>query len=213
MREGIGLYAIQLPCRGRRFSERAIDRVDTIVKEVTDSLAGLLDLPFALFGHSMGALLAFEVARMIPSRYGLTAQVLFVSAHSAPRILRAEPKISELPEDEFIARILALDGTPHEVFHDPQLRSITLPALRADFRAIEAYEYRAGEPLSCDITAFAGIDDRHFTLDTMIAWESETTASFKFHSIPGGHFFINESQSELLALIIRELSTALLKIV
>lgn len=195
---GIQTELVQLPGRGMRFAEPPFASCDLLVETLATDFFPKLSTPFAFFGHSMGALIAFELARYLRSHHKRSPQYLFLSGCSAAHVFEISPKIHELPEDKFIEELRRLDGTPAEVFDNPELLKILLPGLRADFTICETYRYKDSEPLDCPITAFAGDDDREIKVADVRAWQLQTTGSFSFHVFSGGHFFLHEKWEEMV---------------
>jgi medium-chain acyl-[acyl-carrier-protein] hydrolase len=164
-----------------------------------------LDKPFALFGHSMGASLAFELANHVQRSHGIEPAHLFVSARRAPRVPDDSPITYNLPEDDFIAHLRELNGTPREVLEHSELMQLMIPLLRADFQLVQTYRYREAPPLSCPITAFAGADDLEISPEQVEPWREHTTTRFELNTLAGDHFFIHSKQQMLLRILTREL--------
>ncbi|HOA25295.1 MAG TPA: alpha/beta fold hydrolase [Aggregatilineales bacterium] len=200
----VEVCAVQLPGRETRISEPPMTDLPSLVEALAGALLPCLDRPFALFGHSMGALLGFELARVLEAQ-GLRAERLFVSAHRAPHLPDRDEPISTLPEPDFLNEIRRLNGTPPEVLADDELRALVLPVLRADFAMIEAYTYREGEPLSSPITALGGLADGSVTREELEAWGAHTRAGFVVRMFPGDHFYIQSARPLLMQIIAREL--------
>ena len=156
------------------------------------------DRPFVLFGHSMGATLAFEVALGL-ARDGVTPQGLFVSGRRAPSRFRDE-RVHLYTDAEFLADLKRLSGTDPQMFDDDVLGMI-LPALRSDYRAAESYRYQPGPRLACRIVALTGQDDPQVTLDEARAWAEHTSSQFECGVFPGAHFFLNTQVAAVLNLI------------
>ena len=195
----VGVGAVQLPGREGRFSESLVDRAGPVVAGVADALAGYgAPAPLALFGHSMGAVLAFEVARALRLRNAGQPCHLFIAGRTPPAHPTAPRPISGLPEEELIRELERLGGTPPEVLGDGELMRLMLPMVRADFRLNETWRPSAGPPLSCPLTTFAGAEDPEAPPDAMVGWEAETTGPVEHHVLPGGHFFPVGSRAELL---------------
>jgi medium-chain acyl-[acyl-carrier-protein] hydrolase len=204
----IDVRPVQLPGRENRLPERPFDALDPLVVALADAIEPQLDAPYALFGYSMGALIVFELARTLV-RTGARAPVkLLAAAHRAPHLEDPGPDIHALPEARFIQAIRRLHGTPDEVLDHPELRSLLLPLLRADFTLCETYRYRAGEPLDCPIVAFGGTQDSDISRRELEAWREHTRARFTLRMLPGGHFFLHTVRSALLAAISEELAPA-----
>ena len=165
-----------------------------------------LTLPYALFGHSLGAFIAFDLAHEI-ARLGLREPSnLFVSAQRGPRLGYPERPIFHLPDDQFLAGVLArYKSIPRTLMAQDDYMRVLLRILRADFTLVEDYKYRTLARLSCPITVFGGADDSRITAAQLEAWSLETSARCAVHVLPGGHFFIDSARSELLALIREEL--------
>jgi medium-chain acyl-[acyl-carrier-protein] hydrolase len=200
----IEICPIQLPGRGHRIRQPLFTECSALVTTLENDVKAYADKPFVFFGHSMGALLAFEVARRLGSREGPLH--LFVSGRSAPQIPRRHKrKLSDLPDGELLQELRRLDGTPSQILARPEMVKEMLPVLRADFSVVESYSYQATPPLTCPISAYAGSEDAIIKQDVE-AWSRQTTSTFSFTAFPGGHFFIQTSQRLLLEVLRRELS-------
>jgi medium-chain acyl-[acyl-carrier-protein] hydrolase len=199
---------VELPGRGKRIAESPFSRMPPLVEAAGQGLLSYLDKPFAFFGHSLGAVVGFELARLLQRRHDLSPVRLFVSGHRAPQIVSDCPPVHDLPDSEFAEEVRRLHGTPDEVLDHAELRELLLPILRADFAASETYAFEAGKPLTCPVTAFGGLQDEHVTREHLEAWRGHTTALFGLRMLPGDHFFLNTSRSMLIAAIARELNRA-----
>lgn len=200
------ICAIQLPGRERRLSEPAIRRVDQAADILVEVLRPHIDLPFVLFGHSMGAILAYEVARGLLRSVGVEPRGLFVSGHRAPHLPSRRRILHTLPRDELIAEIKALNGTPEEVFEHADLVDLVLPTLRSDFELVETYAQRAEPVLSCPVIAMSGSDDPEVLPDELTGWQSATTGPFKTVLFDGDHFYLNDVRSGLFETLAREIA-------
>jgi medium-chain acyl-[acyl-carrier-protein] hydrolase len=199
--EHVEVVPVQLPGRENRFDEPTIDSADLLVGRLLDGLSGHLDRPFAIFGHSMGALIAFELARRLRMT-GLEPVQLFVSGCKAPHLpLDASKHRHHLPDREFISAVGGMNGVPREVLANADLMELVLPALRSDFKLVETYRYRAQPPLRCPISAFGGLQDKEVARDQVDAWSRHTVGPFQVQMLPGDHFFINSARSSLLRLV------------
>jgi len=202
----VEVCSVQLPGRGTRIREEPLSDLWQVVEEAAQGLQPYFDRPFAFFGHSMGALICYELTRQLESENKTGPKHLFVSAHRAPHLPRIEPSFYDLPDDELIDELRRLKGTPSEVLENPELMHLMLPLMRADFSVCQIYEYQAAaKPLACPITVFGGLEDT-VTNEQLQEWRQHTTATFKLKLFPGDHFFIHTSQESLL----RELAQALL---
>ncbi len=204
----VELNVIQLPGRGGRLRETPIDSVPTLTNLITSELLPYLDRPYAFFGHSMGAVLALEVARAA-MRVGREGPAhLFLSAKRPPHLPRLEADLHRLPDDAFLKLLgTRYGGVPAEVLQEPELLNLVLPALRADITALETFTPSAVEPLRCAVTAYGGEDDRLVTLEQLHAWRSYTTGQFRARQFSGGHFYLQSAQDELLADIAEDLAS------
>ncbi|MGP1384412.1 MAG: thioesterase II family protein [Thainema sp.] len=196
--DDVDVCAIELPGHGTRLTEPPISDLDELVTAIAHVIQPFLDRPFALFGHSMGALLSFELARHYRRHNQPMPTHLFVSGHRAPQLPDPEPPIYALPESEFRDKLRRLQGTPQAVLDNDEFMALLLPVLRADFTVCETYSYRPEPPLSCPITAFGGTQDAATRRGRLRAWRYQTDARFTKHVLPGHHFFIHSAETELL---------------
>jgi medium-chain acyl-[acyl-carrier-protein] hydrolase len=194
-----------LPGRELRLRESAYTRVDQLVDALAREITPYLDKPFAFFGHSMGAILSFELARRLRSEHGVEPEHLFISGRRSPRVPRRDLYIHHLPDAEFVAEIEQLNGTPREVLEHQELMEMVIPMLRADFAVCHSYTYVPGEPLSCPITVLSGIHDDTTPREEIEGWHDETTGNCRIHMLEGDHFFLNQQQATILPIITRAL--------
>ena len=206
----VELCAVQLPGREWRLGEPMITDPAAAIDALSAALAPAMDRPFAFFGHSMGALLAYELARRLRAEGRRQPAHLFVSGRPAPHLPAERTPIHALPEAEFIQRLRELEGTPEAVFQDAEMMSIFLPILRADLTVAETFPLQDGPPLSIPISAYGGLADVHAAPERVREWRRHTDAEFRSHIFPGGHFFLNERRPEVLAELSRELRRTLL---
>jgi surfactin synthase thioesterase subunit len=185
----VDVLALQYPGRQERLGERCIDSIDALVDAVVPELDGWLDRPFALFGHSMGAIVAYEVARILEVERGLVPRGLFVSGRRAPSTYRVE-NVHRGGDPSLLREIVRLGGTPPQLLDDEDVRQMMLPALRGDYKAIETYVWEPGPPLSCPISAFLGAADPLTSEGEAAAWAQHTTGDFELRVFPGGHFYL-----------------------
>ena len=196
---------VEFPGRGTRLMEAPLTRLTPLVQALAQALAPLLDKPFAFFGHSLGALVAFELARYLRRQSGVRPVRLFVSADRAPQIPARGRPMHALPEGEFLAELRRLNGIPATVLEDADIMQIMLPILRADFAVYETYAYSTELPLPCSITGFGGLHDHRVSRGDLEAWCDQTSASFSLRMFPGDHFFLNTVQPLLLQALSHQL--------
>ncbi|AFZ01586.1 thioesterase II family protein [Calothrix sp. PCC 6303] len=194
----IEICLVELPGRGTQIKLTPFTRIEPLVSAIAPIILPYLDKPFAFFGHSMGGLLSFELARYLRQEYSKQASHLFVSASRAPQIPSPKPPIHALPETEFHQELRRLNGTPDSVLENTELMQLLIPLLRADFAVLETYVYTPQPPLECSITAFGGLQDQEVTIQELEGWRSQTQNSFQLEMFSGDHFFIHPCQSRLL---------------
>jgi pyochelin biosynthesis protein PchC len=200
LRPRIDVLAVQYPGRQDRWRDSLIDNVPELADAVTAALGPWLDRPVALFGHSMGASVAFEVAVRL-AREGIVPSQLFVSGRRAPSRHREDDDLHAADDDRIIAELSTMAGTDPRVLDDPELLGMILPAVRNDYRAAATYRYAGSPPLACPITALTGADDSRVTLDEAQAWRAHTTAGFDLRVFSGGHFFLVDHRPEVLEIL------------
>lgn len=192
----VELCPVLLPGREERLDEPAISTMDEMVPALAVGLAPLLDMPFALFGHSMGGMIAFALARHLGERATGPAH-LFLSACS-PRRTPDHSHKHRLPDPELVEELRVMNGTPPEFFEHEELMELILPTMRADFTLSETYGVAEGVRLDIPITAFAGDKDDAAPPAQVEGWREHTTAPFSLHVMPGDHFFLNDFQPILV---------------
>lgn len=194
----VEVVAIRLPGRECRLREQPYSRMEDLVAQLVERVGPLLDRPHAWFGHSMGALIAFEVCRALRRR-GLPEPVrLLVSGRRAPHLTGWEPPVHAAPHREVMERLRLLNGTPPEILDDAAMMSALLPVLRADFAVSERYRYTADRPLDCPITALGGTDDPMAGVPELSAWREHTRGDFTAHVVEGDHFFLHTSRESVM---------------
>lgn len=205
----IEVCPLQLPGRSSRLQEMPFTSMELLVKACVRELRSYLDKPFAFFGHSMGAIIGFEIARLLRRLDGRLPVHLFVSGHGAPQLARAKTPTYSLPEPEFINEVSRLNGTPREVLEQPELMQVVLPLLRGDFELIETYVYHDEPPLPVGLTALGGLEDEEISRADLEGWLAQTTGRFSLRMLPGDHFYLNSSPQLLLPLLAQELRSTL----
>jgi medium-chain acyl-[acyl-carrier-protein] hydrolase len=205
----VDVRAIHLPGREVRLREQPYTRAEASADAIAEALEERLDLPFAFFGHSMGALLCFEVARALRRRGLPEPGYLFVSGHRAPQIPSPRPAVFHLPEAEFLEALQDLYDPPEAAWKIPELRALLLPTLRADITLCETYEYSSEPPLDCPIVAFGGRDDQETPIEALQSWRMQTRAGFEMKRFEGGHFYLEAALPEILEIMDSKLETML----
>lgn len=200
----IDLIAVQLPGHETRMREAPFRRMSPLIAHLADELSEELTSPHAFFGHSLGALIAFELARELRRRGRRLPTRLFLSARPAPRSQREQPP-HLLDDANLIAALSGLDGMKEEVLLNTELMQVFLPVLKADFELDKTYTYESEPPLNCSISAFGGSKDEFAYPELLKGWEDETLKEFKLRIFPGNHFFLERSRNLLLRTIVEDL--------
>ncbi|MEJ7808446.1 MAG: alpha/beta fold hydrolase [Telluria sp.] len=195
----IEVCAIQLPGRGMRMAEQPYTSMQELVVALAQVLTKQDRTPFAFFGHSMGALLALELARFC-ARHSLDMPLcLIASGAAAPQFDRPPRNLHTLSDDALIDALRDYDGSPPEVLEHRELMALLLPMIRADFQLIESHVYRAGRPLELPLTVFVGDGDGQITQESAPHWQKETHGPCQVRQFQGGHFFINSDRAAVLS--------------
>jgi medium-chain acyl-[acyl-carrier-protein] hydrolase len=197
----IALCPVQLPGREERLFERPFERLQPLVEAAAAELLPVLSSRYVLFGHSMGALVCYELAQVLRDRGAPPPLHLFVSGAPAPHRAGETEPIFDLPEDRFLPALRRYGGLPDEVLRSRELLDLLLPRLRADLAVTGTYVYTARPPLACPITAFGGDADPSVAADAVKAWREHTLGSFDAEIFPGGHFFVSDVAGPILARI------------
>jgi medium-chain acyl-[acyl-carrier-protein] hydrolase len=199
------LCAVQLPGREGRLAENAFSDLASLINTMAPELEPYLDREFAFFGHSNGALIAFELARWLRRQGRALPRQLVISACSAPQLPPVDPPIHGLGDSEFIQELRRLQGTPENILHNQELMQLVLPSLRADFALRETYMYCQEPPLPIPITVFRGQQDSEVSAQEAEAWGEQTTAAFGVRAFSGDHFFIHSERNLVVQELVREL--------
>ncbi|WLQ32272.1 alpha/beta fold hydrolase [Streptomyces castrisilvae] len=202
---GIEVAAVRLPGRESRYTDPPYRTMGPLVADLADAITATADRPYALFGHSMGARVAFETARRLRRVGGPQPRCLFVSGCRAPH-LPLRPPTGHLTDARFVQELRALGGAPPQFFADPELVALLLPMLRADFGVLESYEHAPAAPLGLPVRAFCGDADPHVSPAQAAAWRAHTTSRFGLTRVAGGHFYLAERRDTLLRTIREELA-------
>ena len=204
---GIEVLAVQYPGREDRAAEPCLTAVADLADQIHAELGRSLPGTFAFFGHSMGAILAFEVARRIARQEGRGPAHLFVSGRPAPP-RRRHRDLHRAGDLALIAELAALGGTDPRILADSEVLELILPAMRGDYTASETYRFTPGPPLSCEITAMTGDRDWLSTVAEAAAWSAHTTGAFTLRVYPGGHFYLNDCRARVLEVISSSLAAS-----
>lgn len=202
---------IQLPGRGNRMKDAPFQHVTPLVKAISKAILPYLHKPFSFFGYSMGAIIGFELTRLLQAEYGLKPLHLFVAGRTAPQVVIDKPHTYHLPDAEFLESLKDLNGTPKELMANAELMQLMIPLLRADFEVCQTYSYVPGPRLDCPMTVYGGTQDEHVSLEDYEAWQAQTTGPFKLKMFEGDHFFIHSHQQQLLQTLADELDQVIVK--
>lgn len=205
----VQIYPVKLPGRENRMEEKPFHRLEPLVGTLARVLRPYLNLPFAFFGYSVGALIAFELAREIRWQYRLTPAYLFAAAFPAPQLPRPKFSIHKLPQSEFIDGLRRFNAMPEEVLQNPELLELFLPTLRADCALYENFVYEPELPMGCPLSVFGGLDDPTIDRGALVAWRELTQASFRLRMFPGKHFFIPGNREQIVEAVIEDLEPIL----
>jgi medium-chain acyl-[acyl-carrier-protein] hydrolase len=203
----VEVCAVQLPGQGGRLLERPFTRLAAMVEALAPALAPLADRPFAFFGHSMGAMVAFELTRLLRREGRPLPAHLFVSGRRAPQV-PTEPPTYDWSEADFLAELRRLNGTPQEVLEHEELMRLLLPQLRADFEVVQTYRYTPEPPLDIPVSVFGGVNDCGASREMLAPWAEQTTGPFTLQMLPGDHFFLHGAEPLFMSALARKLHEA-----
>ncbi len=194
---GLNVYPVQLPGRANRMQEPRLQEFSQVIPPLIAILESFFDVPFAFFGHSMGALLSFELARALRRAHYPLPSALFLSATSPPHLIQSA-RLENLPDALFVENLTTkYHSIPVEISSNTECLALFLPTLRADFSLLSTYAYREEDPLDCFITCFAGLDDPDVKLEELPSWQRHTSQLVEIHTFPGDHFFLQRYQQEI----------------
>ncbi|MBS0307896.1 MAG: thioesterase [Proteobacteria bacterium] len=204
----IELIAVQYPGRATRLREAPCTDLAALLDDIERAIPPLLDRPFAFFGHSMGATVAYELARRLQLAGKPLPQYLFLSGRSAPQLPVTRKPIHALPEGEFLDAMRNMNGTPAEILEHRELMEMMLPIIRADFQALETWQHHDAPMLAIPMSMFGGIADAAVPMENLDAWSACTSGKMKRHMFPGDHFFLHQHYPAMLNIITRALDSA-----
>jgi surfactin synthase thioesterase subunit len=199
----VDVCAIQLPGHQTRLAEPPFTDLAPMLGAIAEALLPYSDLPWALFGHSFGGLVAFEFARWL-RRNGSPPRHLFIAGALPPEVLARRPS-APASDSDLVASLQRRNGLPAAVLGDAELLELVLPALRADVTVLENYRYQPESPLDVPLSVFGGAKETESTPTVLSAWRSHTSNAFRHRILPGGHFFIDSERAALLASITEDL--------
>jgi len=199
------VYGVQLPGRETRFTEPPFHRLEPLLDALTPAITPLLDRPFAFFGHSLGALVSFELCRRLRHAGAPLPLHLFLSARGAAQEPLREERLHDVPDPALIDALARYGGAPAEVLASAELMELLLPTIRADFAVNETYAYRSEPPLPVPLSALGGALDETVLHERLEAWQHQTTAAFQLRIFPGDHFYIKPQQNEVTTVILSAL--------
>lgn len=205
----VELCAVELPGRETRFTEPAHSSMSTLLPDLLAAVRPLTNVPFALVGHSLGAIVAFEIGRSLAAGHDASrAAIVVACGHPAPHLPRRQTPIASLSDTDLEMQLRKLNGSPPEFWQHPELKELLLPILRADLEVAESYRYTARAPLTWPILAFGGSDDPNVPPADLHAWRDHTSGLFRATILPGDHFFIRNRAPELVRALLDVLGFA-----
>ncbi|WPY01820.1 Thioesterase (plasmid) [Candidatus Trichorickettsia mobilis] len=199
--EHVELVAIQLPGREHRFSEPLLYNISHVVDKLCENFSSYIGKPFVFFGHSIGALIAFEFVRTLRRKGMPQPKHLIISGAKAPQVALKRAPIYNLTDSKLIEEIRKYNGIPISILEDEELMAIFLPIIRADFFISETYKYTSEEPLTFPITSLGGLGDDTFDFEDLLKWKEQTSSSFEYNLLPGDHFFIRSSYQKVIRIV------------
>jgi surfactin synthase thioesterase subunit len=195
----VAVWGVVPPGRGERLGEPSFDRLTDLVRTLVADVE--FQAPFAFFGHSLGAVVAFETARALAAGGRPGPARLFVSGHRPPQLPLVDEPIHDLPWARFRAEVAQrYPKPPPELAEDDELYAEILETLRCDLSLFETYEYRPGAPLDCPITVVSGVDD-HWTEADLVPWGTHTAAGCQVHMIDGDHFYLPKQSAQVIRIV------------
>jgi medium-chain acyl-[acyl-carrier-protein] hydrolase len=202
----LDIHALALPGRGARLEAAPFTSIEPLVASACEAIVAACTLPFALFGHSMGALIAFEAARLLRRSFDLQPVHLYVSGFRAPHLIDPRPALYDLPRNEFVEEIRRIGAPTFDPDKYPELIELMLPTLRADFRVVQTYKYGEAPALNCPITAFGGRADPEVAEWQLSEWRQHTNGPFSISLHGGNHACIVTDPREIQRRIGRDLA-------
>ncbi|MCB2298659.1 thioesterase II family protein [Clostridium tagluense] len=198
----IQVVPIELKGRGKRFGEFFYESLEEAVDDIFENIKDkIVDDDFAIYGHSMGSLLAYELYYKISELNLRKPKHIFFSGYKAPSIVRERENTYTLPNYEFMKKVMELGGTPEELMKNKELLQIFLPIIRSDFKILETYNYEEREEkIQCDVSILNGRQDS-INLEELLTWKNHVCRGFKVYNFEGNHFFINSNVENITSII------------
>lgn len=198
----IQLEPIELKGRGKRWSEFFYETLEEAVDDIFNVIKNkICDDDYAIYGHSMGSLLAYELYYKINEMRVRKSKHIFFSGYEAPSMIKGKENTYTLPDYDFIKNVIDLGGTPEELMINKELRQISLPIIRSDFKIVETYSYQEREnKIECDVSILNGKQDS-INLEEILAWKNHVCGGFKVYNFEGNHFFINDNVENITSII------------
>jgi len=187
----IELYALELPGRGRRFRDQPFSKLSVLIETLIPEFSDYIEKPFLFWGHSLGGLIAFELACSLQALYQLAPTCLYISASRAPHLDKPEPPKHLMTDQDLLEELARFKGTPQAILDNAEIMALLLPTLRADFSMIETYQY-LGQRLACPIWTLSGAEDEAVSLAEVEAWEQQSLEPKHHQLVAGDHFFLHE---------------------
>lgn len=205
--DDIEILPLELPGHETRIDEKLIDTLPDLCESLIEVIAPMTDLPYAFFGHSMGALVAFETTRLLRKNNVKLPSKLFLSAHIPPDQELREKPMYNLDKEDLIKELKRMGGTSEELLEDSYFAELYIPIIRADMAICEKYIYSYQTPLPVPIHMFGGFDDITVTPEELLGWRKQTTSNFVCHIYDGGHFYLVNHLDEIFSIIKSNLCT------
>jgi len=206
----VELIAIQLPGRETRLRETPLRRIADAVDAVVPALRTLENKPYAFFGHSMGAVIAWDVARALHAASRPAPARLILSGRRAPGVIDRDPPLRHLSDEQFVSELnRRYGGIPAQVAADRDIMALLLPGLRADIAALETHQPESAVPLNVPLTILGGTDDERAPLAELEAWRAHSTGPFRIRTYPGGHFYLNDHRQSVVGEVLSDLATVI----
>ncbi len=202
---GVNVCAVQLPGREDRLAETRYRHLAPLVDALATVLTPAFDAPYAFFGHSMGALIAFELARRLQQTGRPLPTRLFLSGHRSPDRRPASSAIHALPDQEFMEALRRFGGTPDVLLNDPEFVALALPVLRADFTLCETYEFVPGPALEVPLTILAATRDRHVPVEDLDGWARHSSRATRVRMFDGDHFYVQTARDAVMRAVAEDL--------